>query len=279
MAEISVHNARAAGAGQGDWFEGMARVGFVAKGLVYILVGVLAAAAAWGSGAAEGSEGALRSLVDEPFGQVILGAVALGLACYALWRFTSATANPEDHGVGHRLLDAGKAFLHLGLAVEAARMAWPGGGGGGGNEERASHWSARAMAQPVGEVAVGVVGLIVVGYGVAQIYRGFTADLDERLELGRLSVRGRRWVVRLGRAGLAARGVVFGVIGGFLVLAAVQSDPGEARGVGGALRTIEQQAYGPWLIGIVGLGLICYGIYQLVRARYRRIVRPAATTD
>lgn len=274
-----MNSTRAAGVGDGEWFERMARVGFVAKGAVYILVGVLAAAAAWGSGAAEGSEGALRSLIDEPFGQVILGAVALGLACYALWRFTSATANPEHHGAGHRLLDGGKAIVHLGLAVEAARMALPGGGGGGGSDERAAHWSARAMAQPAGEWAVGVVGLIVIGYGLGQIYRGFSADLDEQLELGRLSAQGRRWVVRVGRAGLAARGVVFAVIGGFLVLAAVQSDPGEARGLGGALRTIEQQPYGPWLMGVVGLGLISYGIYQLVRARYRRIGRPAATRD
>ena len=274
-----MNSARAAAAGKGEWVEGIARAGFVAKGIVYILVGVLAATAAWGSGVAEGSEGALRSLVDEPFGQVILGAVALGLACYAIWRFISATVNPEDHGAGHRLLDGGKAIVHLGLAVEAASMALPGGGGGGGSDERAAHWSARAMAQPAGEVAVGAVGLIVIGYGLAQIYRGFTADLDEQLELGSLSARGRHWVVRAGRAGLAARGVVFGVIGGFLVLAAVQSDPGEARGLGGALRTLEQQPYGPWLMSIVGVGLISYGIYQLVRARYRRIGRPAATRE
>lgn len=268
---------RATGAGAGEWLEGIARAGFAAKGGVYILIGVLAAAAAWGSSAAEGSEGALRSLVDEPFGQVMLGAIALGLICYAAWRFMSATVNPEHRGGGHRLLDAGKALVHVGLAVEAARLALSGTGGGGSSDERASHWSARAMAQPAGEVAVGVVGLIVIGYGLAQIYRGFTADLDEHLELGSLSARGRRWVVRVGRAGLAARGLVLGVIGGFLLLAAVQSDPGEARGLGGALRTLEQQSYGPWLMSFVGLGLISYGIYQLVRARYRRFGRPAQT--
>ena len=278
MAQISVtggHGARSMRAQGGEWFERLARLGFLAKGAVYVLVGALAAAAAAGSGAAQGSEGALQSLLSEPFGRVILGLIALGLAGYATWRFASAILNPEHDGTAKRIFHFGTGVVHTGLALASARMALSGRGGGGDSDQRAVHWTAEVMARPLGGIAVALAGALVAGYGLQQLYRGFTADLDDQLDLGRLRPGRARWVVTIARTGLAARGVVFALIGVFLIIAAVQSDPAEARGLGGALRTLEQQPYGPWLLALVALGLIAYGIYQLVRARYRRIDTPA----
>lgn len=276
MAQISVtgaHGARTRAHG-GEWFERLARLGFLAKGAVYILVGALAAAAAFGSGAAQGSEGALQSLLGEPLGRVILGIVALGLAGYAIWRFATAILNPENDGTAKRIFHFGTGLVHTGLAIAAARMALSGGGGGGSSDQRAVHWTAAVLARPLGGIAVAIAGALVAGYGLQQVYRGFTADLDDQLELGRMRAARAGWVVTIARTGLVARGVVFGLIGLFLIIAAVQSDPEEARGLGGALRTLQQQPYGPWLLALVALGLIAYGIYQLVRAKYRRIRTP-----
>jgi hypothetical protein len=277
MAQISVTGGpggRAMRAGHGEWFERLARLGFVAKGAVYILVGALAAAAAFGSGAAQGSEGALESLLSEPLGRVLLGVIALGLAGYATWRFASAVLNPENDGTAKRIVHFGTGIVHTGLAIAAARMALSGRSGGGDSDQRAVHWTAEVMARPLGGIAVAIAGALVAGYGLQQIYRGFTADLDDQLDLGRLGAGRAGWVVTIARTGLAARGVVFGLIGVFLIVAALQSDPAEARGLGGALRTLEQQPYGPWLLTLVALGLLAYGIYQLVRAKYRRIRTP-----
>ena len=259
----------------GNWYERLARLGFAAKGVVYLLVGALAAAAAWGAGSARGSTGALQTLYDEPFGRVLLGLVALGLVGYVLWRLVSAFANPDDDGAGRRAFHFVTGVTHAVLAVAAARMALTGSGGSSGGNGSAAHWTAQVMAQPLGVFAVGLAGSGLALYGLHQIYRGFTADVDDRLALHRLRPSAVAWVVRLGRAGLIARGIVFALMGAFLIVAALQSDPSEARDLGGALRTLEGQTYGPWLLGAVAAGLFAYGVFQLIRAKYRRLRRPA----
>lgn len=244
----------------------LARLGFAAKGAVYILVGGLAAAALAGGGQTTGSSGALATLVDETWSRVLLGAIALGLIGYVVWRAVSATLNPERDGGGKRAFYAVSAAIYAALALEAGRLALTGAGGGGGDS--AAHWSAELMRQPFGQILVAVVGLAVALYGLQQIWNAWRVDLDERLDLTAMSGSARVWTVRLGRFGLAARGVVLAIIGGFFLVAAFQADPSEAQGVGGVLAMMRGT---PWLLGIVALGLIAYGLYQIVRARYRRI--------
>ena len=254
----------------GPWIEKLARLGYAAKGAVYIIVGLLAFQAAFGSSQATDSSGALRTLVSQPFGRVLLGIVALGLIGYVVWRFVEAALNPENDKTSRRVGYAISGVIHVALALEAVRLAM-GQSGGGGNGDQASHWTAEVMSHPFGRWLVALAGLAVAGYGIQQLYKAYTVELDKQLALGSLSAEMRQWVVRVGRAGLAARGVVFGIIGVFLLLAALRTNPGEARGLGGALRTLEQQPFGPWLLALVAVGLISYGIYELVRARYRRI--------
>jgi hypothetical protein len=251
------------------WVQRLARFGYFAKGIVYMLVGVLSVQAAIGAQQATGSRGALRVLLDAPLGRVAIGVIAFGLFAYAFWRLYDAVADPERDGMGHRLYAAGVAILHFALAVEGARLAYSGyGGDGDGGTE---HWTATGLSQPFGGWIVGAVGAGVIGWGIAQLVKAWRAKLDDQLELGRLRPDTRVWVRRISRFGIAARGVVFGVIGIHLVRAALQYDASEARDAGGALRALEQQPMGPWLLALVALGLFAYGIYELLRARYRII--------
>jgi hypothetical protein len=269
MPETGVQRA-ARGVSRSDWFERLARAGFAAKGVVYVLIAVLSAGAAFSAGRAEGSEGALVSLHNQPFGRILLGLVAIGLVGYAVFRFVSALANPEGEGLVKRVGHAGKALVYAALAVGAARLALQAGAASAG-AERATHWTAEVMARPLGVLAIGIAGLVTALYGLYQIHKGATGRVLKDLDTRSLSSRGIDWVSRLGRAGLAARGVVLIIIGAFLALAALRSDPSEARGLGGALRTVEQQAYGPWLLALIATGLLAYGLFQFVHARYRRI--------
>ncbi|HUH14159.1 MAG TPA: DUF1206 domain-containing protein [Longimicrobiales bacterium] len=260
-----------AGGAAAPWIEPLARLGYGAKGVVYLLVGGLAVAAALGRGGqTEGSGGAIQHLAAAPYGQVLLFTLAVGLLGFVVWRATQALVNPENESGRRRAFFVVSGLVYAALAVEAARSAL-GPGGSGSGEAEADHWAATLMAQPLGQGLVVVVGAALALYGLQQIGKAFTADLDRRLALGSLSGTSRTWVRRFGRTGLAARGIVFSMMGGFLAAAGVTSDPSEARGVGGALRSLREQPYGPWLLGAVALGLMAYGLYCLVRARWRRI--------
>ena len=147
-----------------------------------------------------------------------------------------------------------------------------GSGGGGGNG--AQHWTARLMEQPFGRVLVGLVGAAIAGYGLYEIYTAFTSDLAKRLAVAGSAVATRNRVVAIGRMGTAARGVVFGIIGWLVIQAALRYDPSKAQGLEGALGTLRQAAYGPYLLVAVALGLVAYGVFQFVKARYR-VIRPA----
>jgi hypothetical protein len=260
---------RAAGETAAPWIRRFARLGFASRGVVYILMGWIALQAALGSRQATDSSGALRSLLDEPLGRSMIGVIAAGLVCYTLWRAYAALVNPERDHAGKRLHHAGVAVVHGVLAVTAARIALSNGMRGGGSDQEAVDWTARAMALPTGRWIVIAAGAVFVGYGIYQLYRGATADLDDMLDLSQVEPPYPRVLRRVSRFGIAARGVVFIMIGIFVVKAGLEYDSAEAKGFGGALAALRQQPYGPWLLGAVAIGLIAYGVYGLVRARYR----------
>ncbi|MEZ4615988.1 MAG: DUF1206 domain-containing protein [Caldilineaceae bacterium] len=258
------------------WVVWLARFGYAAKGLVYITIGALAIQAAIGSGGkTTGPSGALGSLANQPFGQVLLGLVALGLFGYALWRLVQAWVDPENEGsdakgIVKRIGYAISGIIYGAFSVEAIRLA-SGSGSGGSDSGQAQDWTARLMAQPYGIWLVGIVGVIVIGVGLYQFYRAYSAKFRTKLKLHEMNHKEELWATRVGRLGFAARGVVYGVIGTFLIVAAVRANPSEAVGIGEALQKLSQQPYGPWLLGIVALGLLAYGFFAVVLARYRRI--------
>lgn len=260
-------------------FERLARLGYAAKGIVYFVVGFLALQAAFGTGGkTTDTEGALISIVSQPFGKFLLSIVTLGLIGYALWQLVQAILDPEHSGqktdIKQGAQRLGYAFSAVGygsLALTAAGLVI---GLGGGQNNSTEDWTARLLAQPFGQWLVGLAGLIAIGVGIYNIYEAYKCKFRHHFKLQEMTAGERNLAMRTGQFGIAARGIVFGIIGIFLIQAALQSDPTEAKGLGAALATLAQQPFGPWLLGLVALGFIAYGVYSLVEGRYRRIVRP-----
>lgn len=256
------------------WLERLGRLGHAAIGVVYLLVGVLAAEAALGAGGAvTGSKGAMRHVQRLPFGEVLLVAVAIGLGGYALWRFVQAFRDTEREGTSLKgaAVRAGYAasgLVHAALAWSAVELAQ--GRRGHGDEAVSREHTARLLALPYGPELVCVVGAVIIGLGLAQLFLAATAPFREKLRP--MHPVARAWTVRLGRLGYLARGMVFGVIGGFLVSAGVHANPRDARGLAGALHALARQPSGAWLFGTVAAGLAAYGVFMLLLARYRRMV-------
>ena len=270
-----------------DWIEAVARAGYAAKGVTYLLVGGLAVWAAFttGSGGAEGSKGAIGTLADEPFGKVMIGLIGVGLLAYALWQFFRAAMDPEHEGsdksgIGKRLMFAVSGLLHLSLVLYCFNLVLglfgygSGGGdagadGSGGGERGPQTISGAVMEWPGGKWLVAAVGLGIVAFGLYQLYKAYAADLSDSLDLSRLGASARGAARAVGRAGLAGRGVVFTMIGAFTVFAGVNKNPEEAGGIEKALQTLG--GFGAWALGLVGVGLAAYGGYMLLKSRYRRI--------
>jgi len=265
---------------QREWLERFARFGYAAKGFVYILVGIFAVLAAVGKGnGTTDTHGALADLLTRPFGKTILVLVAAGLLGHAVWRFVQAIKDAEGKGSdGKGMLTRALQFLsgliHGGLAIEAARLS-QGLRQGPGGDSRAQDWTAWLMSQPFGKWLAIAAGLGIAAYALWEFYRAYKLKFMERIRRDEMSESTINGVRIIGRLGHAARGVVLLIIGGFVTLAAWHSNPSEARGMGGALQVLQQQAYGPILIGVVGAGLLAYGLFQFVNARFRTIHAPA----
>jgi TRAP-type C4-dicarboxylate transport system permease small subunit len=259
------------------WIIPLARFGYAAKGVVYLIIGGLAALAAFtGGGRTTDSRGAFEEILSKSYGKLLLGAVAIGMAAYAIWRIVQAVKDTENKGSGakgiaRRIGYAVIGVIHIGLAYSAAQLIL-GSGGESRGDAASKEWTATLLAQPFGQWLVGAIGLGFIAFAVSQFYKAFTAKFREKLKTNEMDEKTETFATRTGQAGLSARGVVFGIIGFFLVQAAMHSSAGEARGLSGALRALEQQSYGQWVLGIVALGLVAYGFYMLVLARYRRII-------
>jgi len=256
------------------WVERLGRLGYAAKGIVYLLVGVLAAEAAVGAGAvATGSRGAMRHVRRLPFGDVLLVAVAVGLGGYVLWRLVQAVRDTEFQGTSPKGLLVRAGYVISGAiygvlawtAVELVR-----GFRTRGDEAVSREHTAWLLSFPHGSWLVCLVGAVVIGVGIAQLVKAARARFLSKLES--MSPAARTWVASLGRVGLVARGVVLFLVGGFLIDAGVHANPRDARGIGGALRALSLQPQGRWLFGAIALGLVAYGLFMLALARYRRMV-------
>jgi uncharacterized protein DUF1206 len=260
-----------------NWLVPFGRLGYAANGLVYVLIGVLAVQAVLGRGGdTTDPAGALGHVIQAPFGRVLLAVVAVGLAGYALWRMLQAALDTEHQGSQFKGMVARcgyaiAAFTYAGLAFSAVAML-TGGTAQPGEDQSAQDRTAWLMSQPFGAWLVVLAGLVVVGVGINQFVLAWRGTLDRQLQTGGMDSRLREVVSLAARLGNTARGIAFGVIGAFLVLAGVQARPDQARGLGGALNALAQQPFGPWLVGLVGVGLIGYGVHMLVAARYRRMV-------
>jgi len=257
---------------QSRGFEWLARAGFVARGLIYGIIGILAVKLALGAGGkTTNQQGALKTIAHQPFGKVLLILVACGLGGYALWRFVRALLGhgPEDSDSHfERVAAFGSGIVYAGLCVIAVEILLGSGSRGSGN---ASKTTAGVFGWPAGTWLVGIAGTVLIGIGLYQGYRGISKDFLKDSKTEQMSARIRHWMEWIGSFGHLARMVVFGLVGVFLIRAAIDYNPNKAVGLDGALAKIAHASYGPFLLGIVAVGLIAFGIYSLSDARYRRI--------
>ena len=259
------------------WYAVVARSGLVAKGLSFALVGALAIKLALGDGGqATSRQGALQSLAHHSFGKIVLVLLACGFAAYALWRFIQAYAERADDGDGDakiwgkRAGYVGRGLIYAGLTYSTMRIV-TGSGGGQSQDSKAHKSTAMVLSWPAGRWLVGAAGLVVIGVGCWNLYRGLTKKFEDKWRVGSLSPFWRTWGGRAGVLGHVARFVVFGLIGVFVLKAAIDYKPKDAIGLDGALQKLAHASYGPFLLGLTAAGLVAYGIFCLVDARLRDV--------
>ena len=255
----------------------LGRAGLAARGIVYLTVGTLAALAGLGRGGGKVVDQgeAVRTLGGSSLGEILLWIIGVGLASYVLWRFGQvllARGREFDGSKGllKRAIALVSGLAYAGLSITAFTQALgrSSGGKGGSAQQDGAEW---LISQPLGRWLVAAVGVVIVAAAVAQFGRAYTASFTEHLRGGGLTHEQEEWTRSAGRAGFAARGVSFALIGWFFLQAALQDDASEAGGLGAALQTLATQPAGSILLAVVGAGLALFGAYSLVEARYRRI--------
>jgi hypothetical protein len=279
MSEIrparELRHAKSAGEGfvNSAAFEWLSRTGFVARAAIYAIIGVLAFKLAIGSGGKlTNQHGALATVANQPFGSLLLTLLAIGLGGYALWRLFRAALGrgPEGSDSGFERLAALASGLAYGaLCVLAVEILV--GSGSSSSSTNPSSSAAGVLGWPGGPWIVGAAGLVMVGVALYQAYKGITQKFLDDSKTEEMSPGVRKWIARVGTVGHLARAVVFGLIGVFLVKAAIDYDPKTAIGLDGALAKLANQPYGSLLLGIVAVGLIAFALYSLSDARYRKI--------
>ncbi|MFF3411903.1 DUF1206 domain-containing protein [Streptomyces sp. NPDC002742] len=257
---------------QNETLTAAGRAGFAARGIVYVLIGLLSVRIAVGSGSGQADrQGALREIAAQPFGKVMLWALVVGFGAMALWRAARAvlTRGPQRKA-SSRVLDGGRAvfygFVCWGTATYAA-----GGGQGSSGNAKSQDWTASALKLSYGQVLVGAAGCLLIGIGAVLAVRAAMRRFLKQLDTGSMSHRTRQIVTALGVGGGVARGVVFAAAGIFILVAAVRFDPHEAKGMDATLRSFAQTPVGPWLLVAVAIGLILFGAFSFASARWRRL--------
>jgi hypothetical protein len=253
-------------------FEWLARAGLVARGVIYAIVGVLAVKLAVGvGGKTTDQQGALETIARQPFGKALLILMAIGLAGYAIWRLVRAALGhgPEaSDDTKERLDGLASGIGYALLCVTAVSILIGSGSGGSGGPDKAT---GGVLDWPAGQILVGIAGLVIVGVGLQQGYKGIRKKFLEDSKTEQMSEHVERFFTALGVFGHLARMVVFVLIGYFLIRAAIDYDANKAVGLDGALTKVAHASYGPVLLGIVAAGLIGFAAYSIVEARYRRV--------
>ncbi|WP_420716911.1 MULTISPECIES: DUF1206 domain-containing protein [unclassified Streptomyces] len=252
-----------------------ARCGLVARGALYILIGLIAVRVGFGKGGGEADrQGALQELAGKPFGSVLVWAVGIGLIGMVLWRLSEAAfgaAGPKGDKATKRLTAAGRAVFYAIAAFSVLSFATGSGGGTSGGDEQSRDLTASAMELPAGRWLVGAVGLGVAVAGVIIAVRAARRTFRKHLDMVGVADHWRKVVDVLGVTGGVARGAVFTAAGGFVLYAAWRYDPSQAKGMDDTLKTFTQTPAGPWLLIAVAIGLVLFGVFSWAMARWRKV--------
>ena len=261
-------------AGDSKALEVLARVGLVAYGVVHLLVGWLALQIAWGLARSDSADtsGAMKTLADQPFGQVLLWLVAVGLAALALWQASEVIwgyRNLEGaERVRKQITSSAKAVIFAALGYSAGAAAL---GAGSSSSQSQQQATSGVLGWPGGRVIVIVAGLVIIGVGVASIVKGVKKSFAEEIDTSPLPPTLRTAAARLGQVGYIAKGLALGVVGGLLSYATLTFDPQKAQGLDGAMQTILAQPFGRFLLTAVALGFAAFGLFAILQSRYRRM--------
>lgn len=250
--------------------ETLARLGFVARGIAYIAIGIIALMLAFGIARHEPDRaGALEAIATKPFGYLLLWILVIGFAGLALWRLMQAAQYRLNPTEGHRLhaLGAGIAYA---IAFFSTLMFVLHGRPPTSTDTTSRDLSAEILSWDGGQFLLLLIGLVLVGVGIWVALRGLRMEFTEHLRMGWMRASTRRAVERLGRIGYLARGLVVAGIGVAIVDAALTYSSGKAKGVDGVLREFAQSPIGPWLLVLVALGLIAFGLLSFFEAKWRR---------
>ena len=257
--------------------ETLARVGYGVRGLLYIMMGLLALQVTLGKGGAPTDmNGAIAAFGKQPGGMVFLWVILIGLISYSLWGVVRAVFDPLHKGSDMKGLLARGGFL---FSAASYALLIPGtyglvSGSGSGSSSGASQQSlSKIMASPVGHWAIGLIGLAVIAGGVQQIIQGFNNSFDKQFQTYAMNAEEVKIATQLGRFGTATRGFIFALIGVLMCLAVYQSSSNQIIGIDTVLKTILSQPFGIWLLGLVAVGLIAFGIYSMLSAAWFRLKR------
>jgi Domain of Unknown Function (DUF1206) len=253
--------------------EYLARGGFICYGVIHLLFAWVALQVAIGRSAAESDQsGALQNLASRPFGRTMVIIVVVGMVALALWQAFEAAigeSGPQDRqAVAERVVSGARAIIYLGLAWTGVKVVRGANASLGDNQQRNA---SSLMDSTGGRWLVGLIGLVVVGVGVGLLVYGVKKAFEKHLNTQQMAPTVRKTTRRLGVAGYAAKGVAYAIAGVLVVAAAVTYDPDKARGLDAALKTLAHQPYGPWLLGLIALGIAAFGVYCFAQSRYRKV--------
>ncbi len=257
--------------------EALTRYGYGVRGLIYIVMGLLALQVTLGKGGALASpQGAIAVIGKQPAGMILLWVVLVGLISYSLWGVVRAVMDPLNKGRDAKGLIARAGYLASAFGYAILIIPTYGyitGASKTANGSQTQKFITTIIALPWGRWAIGILGLVVLLAGLYQIYQGVSAGFERQFHTYVLTPKEKKLVTGVGRFGTTARGVVLAIVGGLFGLAAYQANPSQQVGMDTALATLLHQPYGIWLLGIVALGLIAFGIYSMLFALWFRIRR------
>lgn len=256
------------------WVAPIVRLGYAAKGIIYLLIGMLAVRVAFGlGGRVTDASGALSLLMNQPFGFFLITAIGIGILAYAAWQIAEALLDTRGKGGGargwtDRSLTIIKGVVYGAVGWEAMRMVL----GMRGTSKDADDYARNVMQVPlIGSWFFALVGIGVGVYGVVQIWKAFRAQFDDDVDAERMRSEVGAWALMVGRIGTAARGGILTVMGMLLARAGFDRSPSKAGGLADSLWTLMTQPYGTWLLAAAAAGLVCFGLFQLLHWRYARI--------
>ncbi len=252
-------------------FEVAARVGFVATGLLHALIGMIAIQLALGKAGEASQNGALKQLTSTPGGIFLIWAGFLGCAALALFLIAQIIFDWKGLETKKRrknqLISGGKAAVFAALSVTFSVYAF---GGSGDSDQKARSVSSILMSSTAGSLLLGAIGIGVIIAGGYHLFSGIAKRFEQNLE--RLpSGSAGKGIIWLGRVGYSAKGAALAILGLLIVVATIKQNPEQSSGLDGALKSLRDQPFGPWLLAIVGVGLISYGVFSAVRSRYQKM--------